>query len=171
MASTQYATTLHVLILLAAEHDETHTSTSLAARMDTNPVVLRRMISDLSHAGIVSTRRGAGGGVSLAMDPADITLGQVADVIEADMTYEVHHVPDGPETDFMTDAALSAIEAQRRELHTASIVELDRITLEDIMQASTLRADLARLLAEGLSDDEIRTGYRIENGRLVPRES
>lgn len=171
MASTQYATTLHILILLAAESDETHTSTSLAARMDTNPVVLRRMISDLAQAGIVETRRGAGGGVSLAMDPADITLGQVADVIESDMTFEVHHVPDGPEADLMTDAALAAIEAQRRELHTASIVELDRITLEDIMQATTLRADLARLVAEGLSDEEIRTGYRIEDGHLVPIDS
>lgn len=171
MATTQYATTLHILILLAAEGEESHTSTSLAARMDTNPVVLRRMIADLAEAGLVETRRGAGGGVSLAMDPEDITLGQVADIIEADMTFEVHHVPDQPETDFMTDAALAAIEAQRRELHTASIVELDRITLKDIMQATTLRADLARLVADGLSDDEIRSGYRIEDGRLVPIDS
>jgi len=171
MATTQYATTLHILLLLAAEHEEPHTSTSLAARMDTNPVVLRRMIADLAGAGLVETRRGAGGGVSLAMDPEDITLGQVADVIEADMTFEVHHVPDQPEADFMTDAALAAIEAQRRELHTASIVELDRITLKDLMHATTLRADLARLVADGLSDDEIRSGYRIENGRLVPIDS
>ena len=167
MPSTQYASTLHVLILLAADQDSVHTSTSLAARMDTNPVVLRRIIADLSKAGLVTTRRGAGGGVSLANNPEDITLGQVADVIEADMTFDVHHVLDQTEADFLTDAALTAIEAQRRELHAASIVELDRITLRDIMQAATLRADLARLLADGLSDDQIRNGYRIEKGRLV----
>lgn len=171
MASTQYASTLHVLILLAAESESVHTSVSLAARMDTNPVVLRRIIADLSKAGIVSTRRGAGGGVSLANDPEDITLGQVADVIEADMTFDVHHVPDQQGGDFLTDAALTAIEAQRRELHTASIVELDRITLRDITNAATLRADLASLVADGLSDDEIRNGYRIEDGRLVPKDA
>lgn len=171
MASTQYATALHILILLAAEKEEAHTSTSLAARMDTNPVVLRRMIADLAQTGLVETRRGAGGGVSLTLDPEEITLGQVADVIDADMTFDVHHVPDQPEADFMTDAALAAIEAQRRELHAASIQELDRITLKDIMQATTLRADLARLVANGLSDDEIRSGFRIDNGRLVPLDS
>ncbi len=171
MPSTQYASTLHILVLLAAESDDTHTSVSLAARMDTNPVVIRRLIADLAKAGFVETRRGAGGGVSLAMAPETITLGQVVDVIEADMTFDVHHVTEKSDKDFLSDAALSAIEAQRRELHAASIVELDRITLEDLMQASTLRADLARLVADGLSDDEIRSGYRIENGRLVRRDS
>ena len=168
MPSTRYASTLHVLILLAAESDVVHTSTSLAARMDTNPVVLRRIIADLSKAGIVSTRRGAGGGVSLASDPEEITLGQVADVIEANMTFNVHQVRDRSDSDFLADAALVAIEAQRRDTHTASIVELNRTTLREITNASTLRADLARLVADGLSDDEIRNGFRIEDGRLVP---
>jgi len=171
MASTQFASTLHVLILLAAEPYDAHTSSSLAARMDTNPVVLRRIMADLSKAGLVTTRRGAGGGVSLASDPESVTLGQVADVIEADMTFDVHHVADQTSGDFLTDAALTAIEAQRRELHTASIVELDRITLKDLMQAATLRADLAKLVADGLSDDEIRNGYKIEDGHLVPIDS
>lgn len=170
MPSTQYASTLHVLILLAAEQDSLHTSTSLAARMDTNPVVLRRIIADLSKAGLVITRRGAGGGVSLANNPEDITLGQVANVIKAEMTFDVHQVPDQTEADLLSHAALTAIEAQRRALHTASIVELDRTTLRDVTQAATLRSDLAKLLAEGLSDDEIRNGYRIDRGRLVPME-
>lgn len=168
MAGTQYSNTLHFLILLAAEPESAHTSTSLAKRLDTNPVVLRRMIADLSRAGLVETRRGAGGGVALAEDPASITLGQIADVIEVDMTFDVHDLPAGGDPDFLNDAALTAIESQRRELHTASIVELDRISLQDITQAATLRADLARLVSEGLSDQEIRSGYRIENGRLVP---
>jgi Rrf2 family protein len=171
MASTQYATTLHLLILLAAEPDESHTSVSLAQRLDTNPVVIRRLVASLARAGMVQTRRGAGGGVSLAGDPAALTLGQVADVIEADMTFEVHSLPTPSDTDFLNDAALSAVEAQRRELHTASIVELDRISLKDITQAATLRADLVRLVAEGKTNEEIRNGYRIENGRLVPMDA
>lgn len=177
MAGTQYATTLHLLILLAGEQEEAHTSASLAARLGTNPVVLRRAMADLARAGFVETRRGAGGGVSLAVDPEEITLGKVVDVIEADMTFDVHQLPSTDELpadaprDFLNDATLSAIEAQRRELHAASIVELDRITLADLTRAATLRADLSRLVAEGKSDEEIRSGYRIENGRLVPVDS
>lgn len=168
MASTQYASTLHLLILLAAEPDVAHTSVSLADRLDTNPVVVRRLVAALAKAGIVETRRGSGGGVRLAEDPATLTLGQVADVIEADMTFEVHDLPRNPDADFLNDAALAAVEAQRRELHAASIVELDRISLQDITQAATLRADLARLVAEGKTNEEIRNGYRIQDGRLIP---
>ena len=167
MASTQYASSLHLLILLAAEPDEPHTSVSLADRLDTNPVVIRRLVASLARAGIVDTRRGAGGGVSLAADPATLTLGQVADVIEADMTFEVHDLPNDTDADFLNDAALSVVEAKRRELHTASIVELDRVSLKDITHAATLRADLARLVAEGKTNEEIRNGYRIDNGRLI----
>ncbi|MGA0254560.1 MAG: Rrf2 family transcriptional regulator [Rhodothermales bacterium] len=171
MASTRYATTLHILILLAAETQQEHTSRSLATRLGTNPVVLRRIISHLAQAGLVHTRRGAGGGVSLATDPDEITLGQVIDLAEADMTFDTHSLPEWPEPDVMAEAALAAIKAQRRELHNALITEMDRVTLQDVMHAATLRADLARLMAQGRSEEEIRSGYRIERGRLVPLPS
>jgi DNA-binding IscR family transcriptional regulator len=109
--------------------------------------------------------------VSLATDPDKITLGQVIDLAEADMTFDTHSLPQWPEPDVMAEAALAAIKAQRRELHNALITEMDRVTLQDVMHAATLRADLARLMAQGRSEEEIRSGYRIERGRLVPLPS
>ena len=190
MSDTRYSTALHILVLLSAERDEHHTSTSIAEQLGTNPVVVRRLMADLSRSGLVETRRGAGGGVSLKMDPSEISLGELADAIEADLTFDAHKLPDeiadpadvpmngadlalGPQDDgkdHLPDAILRTIEAQRRELHTAAIIQMDRMTLKDLTQAATLRADLATLVARGLSDADIRSGYHIESGRLVPNE-
>lgn len=190
MSDTRYSTALHILVLLSAERDQHHTSTSIAEQLGTNPVVIRRLVADLARNELVETRRGAGGGVSLKMNASDITLGELADVIEADLTFDAHSLPDdvadpadvpinGSEMglsplesgkDHLPDAILGAIEAQRRELHTAAIIEMDRMTLEDLTQAATLRADLATLVAKGLSDAEIRSGYHIVKGRLVPNQ-
>ena len=43
---------------------------------------LRKVLSPLRDAGIVQTRRGSGGGVSLDADPAKLTVLQVVEAIE-----------------------------------------------------------------------------------------
>ncbi len=58
------------------------TSEELAASVNTNPVVVRRIVGDLRRAGLVQTRRGAGGGTSLARPAAQITLRQAYEAVE-----------------------------------------------------------------------------------------
>jgi len=169
MSSTRYSNALHILVSLAADESVQMSSATFARQLGTNPVVIRRLVADLAKAGLVKTRRGQGGGIWLSTVPADTTLGQIADVIEADMTFEAHDLPDEPGDNLLPSAILTAVEAQRRELHTASIIQLDHITLEDLTHAATLRVDLANLVEQGMSDKEIREGYRIENGRLIPK--
>lgn len=53
------------------------TSAGIAAWVDANPVVVRRIFGGLRDAGIVSSEKGHGGGWRLARDPASITLAQV----------------------------------------------------------------------------------------------
>lgn len=49
-------------------------SESLAQSVNTNPVVIRRLLSQLTKAHLVSTTRGKAGGVKLAKEPQMITL-------------------------------------------------------------------------------------------------
>ena len=53
------------------------TSTEMAAYSGTHPVVVRQTFAGLREAGIVSSRKGRGGGWQLARSPAEITLEQV----------------------------------------------------------------------------------------------
>jgi DNA-binding IscR family transcriptional regulator len=67
---------LHVLLHMA-EHDGPMTSEALAKAMDTNPVVIRRVMAGLRDEGYVQSEKGHGGGWSLACDLAKVTLRDV----------------------------------------------------------------------------------------------
>ncbi len=67
---------LHVLLHMA-EHDGPVTSEVLAKAMETNPVVIRRVMAGLRDHGYVRSEKGHGGGWTLACDLSRITLRDV----------------------------------------------------------------------------------------------
>ncbi|WP_137044504.1 Rrf2 family transcriptional regulator [Pseudolabrys sp. FHR47] len=71
---------LHVLLHMA-EQDGPATSATLAKAMDTNPVVVRRVMSGLREQGYVRAEKGHGGGWTLAPGWQEITLRQVYDAL------------------------------------------------------------------------------------------
>ncbi|WP_346838421.1 Rrf2 family transcriptional regulator [Microbulbifer sp. SAOS-129_SWC] len=64
---------LHVLLHMA-ETDGPVTSEALAAMMQTNPVVIRRILGGLREQGLVQSEKGHGGGWRLARDLETVTL-------------------------------------------------------------------------------------------------
>ncbi|KYF54132.1 transcriptional regulator [Sorangium cellulosum] len=64
---------LHVLLHMA-QHEGPLTSEQMAKAMDTNPVVIRRVMAGLREQGYVRSEKGHGGGWSLACDLAKVTL-------------------------------------------------------------------------------------------------
>ena len=70
---------LHVLLHMA-EQDGPATSEVLAKAMQTNPVVIRRIMAGLRERGYVRSEKGHGGGWTLACDLSRLTL---RDVYEA----------------------------------------------------------------------------------------
>lgn len=68
---------LHALLHLAQQPGVTMTSGEMAECSGAHPVVVRQTFAGLREAGIVSSRKGRGGGWQLARPPAEITLAQV----------------------------------------------------------------------------------------------
>ncbi|MBS9721532.1 Rrf2 family transcriptional regulator [Tianweitania sp. BSSL-BM11] len=73
---------LHVLLHMA-EQDGPVTSEMLATAMQTNPVVIRRIMGGLRDQGYVSSEKGHGGGWTLTCDLNAITLRDIYDAIGA----------------------------------------------------------------------------------------
>lgn len=73
---------LHALLHMA-EMDGPATSESLAQAMQTNPVVVRRLMAGLRFAGFVSSAKGHGGGWVLSCPLADITLRDIHEALGA----------------------------------------------------------------------------------------
>ena len=90
---------LHALGMIALEADRSSggpiTSGTIAGSINTNPVVVRRVLADLRRAGLVETRRGVGGGVVLARPPERISLRAVWEALEPQEALLGRH-PSGP---------------------------------------------------------------------------
>jgi Rrf2 family protein len=89
-ASSRFTTAIHILTLLAYEHDQAVTSDSIAGSVNTNPVVIRRLLRALADAGLVTSVPGASGGSRLARQPEDITLLDVYSAVEDEQLFGRH---------------------------------------------------------------------------------
>ncbi|WP_433306990.1 Rrf2 family transcriptional regulator [Actinoplanes sp. CA-030573] len=67
------------------------TSDEVAASVNTNPVIVRRSLGDLHRAGLVTARRGAGAGFSLARPAAAITMLDVWSAVSPEPLLALHH--------------------------------------------------------------------------------
>jgi Rrf2 family protein len=72
--NSRFTVAVHALALLSIVRGKPATSDYIARSVNTNPVVIRRILGVLGRAGLVETHPGAGGGSELAKDPAGITL-------------------------------------------------------------------------------------------------
>ena len=94
--SSKFVVATHILTTLAATrmlfgNDRGMNSELLAKSVNTNPVVIRRLISTLREAGFVATKMGPNGGSALNKDPKDILLSQIYTTVECGNLYSMHH--------------------------------------------------------------------------------
>jgi len=80
--SCRFAFAVHILAMLAHQPEGGVNSERIAGSVNTNPVVVRRILSALKHAGLVCCVKGAGGGASLARPPKEIGLDAIYRAIE-----------------------------------------------------------------------------------------
>lgn len=73
--------------------DGVMTSEEIANSVNTNPVVIRRILGRLRESGLVVSQRGQGAGWRLARDPAAIDLAAVYDAVEDAPLFELHAAP------------------------------------------------------------------------------
>jgi Rrf2 family protein len=74
---------VHVLAVLAYKEGDRVTSTLLAHSVNTNPVIVRRLLLALQRARLVETGKGAGSGSRLSRSPGRINLAEVYRAVEA----------------------------------------------------------------------------------------
>lgn len=72
--NSRFAVSVHILAYLAYRQGAAVPSAEIASSVDTNPVVIRRLLSALVKARLVAAQKGASGGFSLTVAPAEISL-------------------------------------------------------------------------------------------------
>jgi Rrf2 family protein len=80
--SCRFAMAVHVLAVLAYKEGDRVTSALLAGSVNTNPVIVRRLLLVLQRAKLVETCKGAGSGSRLSRSPRRIDLAEVFRAVE-----------------------------------------------------------------------------------------
>ena len=89
-ASTRFTVALHILTLLASSPGEALTSEYIAGSVNTNSVVVRRLLAFLREAGIVSSQAGNRGGWALSVNPEKLTLRDVRRAVQEGSPFSMH---------------------------------------------------------------------------------
>src|SRR4051812_25275067 len=95
--SGRFAIAVHVLTLMAEHGAEPVKSDVVAASVNTNPVVIRRIICSLQRARLVASQTGAGGGSRLTRPSSEVTLLEVYRAVEGGRLLSLHRQRPDPQ--------------------------------------------------------------------------
>jgi Rrf2 family protein len=82
VVNQQFTFAVHIMTALAFSPAKTIGSQILARSVNTNPVVVRRLLLALRRAGLIETFIGKHGGARLRKKPNHISLGEIYDAVE-----------------------------------------------------------------------------------------
>ncbi|MGZ8940478.1 MAG: Rrf2 family transcriptional regulator [Limisphaerales bacterium] len=140
--SCRFAMAVHVLAVLAYKQGDRITSSYLAASVNTNPVIIRRLLLTLQKARLVDTSKGAGSGSRLERSPARISLAEVYRAVEEEDAFTMpkrkpnQHCPVG-------QCIQEELEHVFASAEKAMIEQLGRTTVADVIESVRRKCDKA----------------------------
>ncbi|WP_072396512.1 Rrf2 family transcriptional regulator [Hyphomicrobium sp. CS1GBMeth3] len=121
---------LHVLLHMLGMKTPA-TSEQLAKMMDTNPVVVRRVMAGLRDQGFVESAKGHGGGWAIACDPKTVTLADIYKAVGEPPLVALGHRSENPEC-LVEQAVNHALESTFRDVEALFFAKLGAVTLADL---------------------------------------
>ena len=131
--NSRFAVAVHVLSLMAWSGEEPLKSEQVAESVNTNAVVIRRMLLDLAQAGLVVSQTGSLGGSRLATEPAKTTLLDVYQALECGGVFSLHRQP--PSRNCPVGVNIETVLGEvLQEVDSAVEQVLKSITIDDVVQ-------------------------------------
>ena len=133
MHNCRFAFAVHVMAVLGLEKDHCCPSSQLAETVNTNPVVIRRILIELQEAGLISTLRGPHGGSVLRRKPERVTLREIRGAVEKNRVFGSH--PNKPSRKCPVGKNINKVMERIADRAGRAIErELDKITLADVLR-------------------------------------
>lgn len=133
--SSRFTIAIHMLTCMENFKDEYKiTSDFLASSINVNPVIIRRILSQLRDAGIIEVKRGTGG--AAVIKPLDeITFLDVYRAVECIEENTLFHFHENPNPDCPVGKNIhNILDDKLKRVQDAMERELDAITLADVMR-------------------------------------
>lgn len=131
-ANSQFSMAVHILTMLARSEGENVKSECLAGSVNTNAVVIRRLLSQLGQANLVTSQTGAAGGTRLARRPDDIRLADIYNAVSCGEVFALH--PKGANKDCPVGRNIEAVLCNlQKEIDRTVGEKLAQYTLGDVL--------------------------------------
>jgi DNA-binding IscR family transcriptional regulator len=147
-----------------AQRPEPMTSEVLARSMDTNPVVIRRILAGLREQGYVESEKGHGGGWTLSCDLSKVTLRDIYDALSSPSLLAIGNRTEAPGC--LVEAAVNA--RLSRSFHDAEELLLARF---DEVTLAMLNDDVRARLGARSSLQRLEHGHQSTSGPRRPRRA
>ena len=133
--SSRFAVAIHTLVFLAMRDNENDSVTSemIAASVNTNPVVIRRILGTLRESSIVTSQSGACGGWYLKRKPNSISLRDVYRSLENDPLFAMPRNPGNTRCDIGRHMQ-AVLDDYFKDAERAAEARLEQVSLAEIVQ-------------------------------------
>ena len=133
MINCRFTVAIHVLCLLATDRMKLLTSEFIAGSVNTNPVVVRRILAVLRNAGLVESQPGVSGGWQIVGEASTITLGHVYRLIQPGSVFAMHNKKPNPRCPVGKNIQ-RGLRIHYQNAQEALEKELERTTIADVLQ-------------------------------------
>jgi Rrf2 family protein len=132
-ANSQFSIAVHILTMLAKTCNERVKSDYLANSVNTNPVVIRRLLCNLQEAKLVISQVGASGGTCLSKSPENIKLSEIHKAVSTGEIFSLHRK--APNQDCPVGKNIEAILCRlQKEIDKTIEEKLAEYTLRDVLE-------------------------------------
>ncbi len=129
--NSRFAVSVHILAYLAFRKGAAVPSAEIASSVDTNPVVIRRLLAALVNAKVVTAHKGAAGGFTLAAPADKIALLDIYRTVEPDPMHGLNRF--APNRKCPVGARIEQILSDVfAKAQAAMEAELGRVTLAEV---------------------------------------
>jgi Rrf2 family protein len=119
--------------VLALRRESCCSSSRLAETVNTNPVVIRRLLIDLQKAGLIETHRGPHGGAYVVRKPDSISLLEIHRAVDPPVLFGVH--PNRPSRDCPVGKRIERVMVKIIDRTNSALeAELKQMTLADVLR-------------------------------------
>lgn len=133
--SSRFTIAIHIFSCINTfEKENKITSEFLAGSVNVNPVIIRKLLSQLKAAGLVNVQRGRGG-ASIAKPLEEITFLDIYRAVECIDNGELFHFHENSNQDCPVGRNIHRIlDGKLQQVQKAMESELERITLADVIR-------------------------------------
>ena len=132
--SSRFTIAIHIFSCIDTfQKDQKITSDFLAKSVNVNPVIIRKLLSQLKAAGLVTVQRGTGG-ASIAKPLEQITLLDIYRAVECVDNGELFHFHENPNLQCPVGRNIhQVLDSKLQRIQEAMEKEMEKITLADVV--------------------------------------